>query len=77
MIHKKKKILILTNVDWFLISHRLVLAKAAVKAGWKVYVACEDTGRSHCYNAQKGIWQKSYKYNYNFTHICGKFKVCL
>lgn len=45
MIHKKKKILILTNVDWFLISHRLVLAKAAVKAGWKVYVACEDTGR--------------------------------
>lgn len=42
-----KKLLILTNVDWFLISHRLVLAKAAVKAGWKVYVACEDTGRGH------------------------------
>src|SRR5690606_3674297 len=40
-------LLILTNVDWFLISHRLVLAKAAVKAGWKVYVACEDTGRGH------------------------------
>lgn len=40
-----KKLLIITNVDWFLISHRLILAKAAVKAGWKVYVACEDTGR--------------------------------
>lgn len=40
-----KRLLIITNVDWFLISHRLVIAKAAVKAGWKVYVACEDTGR--------------------------------
>ncbi|MFD1771530.1 glycosyltransferase family 4 protein [Sphingobacterium suaedae] len=39
------KLLIVTNVDWFLISHRLVIAKAAAKAGWRVYVACEDTGR--------------------------------
>lgn len=42
-----KKLLIVTNVDWFLISHRLVLARAAVKAGWQVYVACEDTGRGN------------------------------
>lgn len=40
-----KTLLIITNVDWFLISHRLVLAKAAAAAGWKVYVACENTGR--------------------------------
>lgn len=40
-----KTLLIITNVDWFLISHRLILAKAAVNDGWKVYVACEDTGR--------------------------------
>ncbi|MGB7526479.1 glycosyltransferase family 4 protein [Sphingobacterium cellulitidis] len=39
------RLLIVTNVDWFLISHRLVLAKAAIKAGWEVFVACEDTGR--------------------------------
>lgn len=44
---KGKKLLIITNVDWFLISHRLVIAKAAVKQGWKVYVACEDTGRGN------------------------------
>jgi len=42
-----KKLLIVTNVDWFLISHRLVLAKAASKNGWQVYVACEDTGRGN------------------------------
>lgn len=41
-----KTLLIITNVDWFLISHRLVIAKAAVKRGWKVYVACENTGRA-------------------------------
>lgn len=35
------------NVDWFVISHRLVIALAAQNAGWKVYVACEDTGRSN------------------------------
>lgn len=42
-----KTLLILVNVDWFLISHRLVIARAAAKAGWNVYVACEDTGRSN------------------------------
>lgn len=42
-----KTLLIITNVDWFLISHRLVIAKAAMRTGWKVYVACEDTGRGH------------------------------
>lgn len=41
-----KTLLIITNVDWFLISHRLVLAIAASKENWKVFVACEDTGRS-------------------------------
>lgn len=41
-----KKILITANVDWFLISHRLCIAEAALSAGWEVYVACEDTGRA-------------------------------
>src|SRR5690606_19447322 len=40
-----RRLLIITNVDWFLISHRLIIAKAAAAAGWEVFVACEDTGR--------------------------------
>lgn len=40
-----KTLLMITNVDWFFISHRLVIAKEAVSRGWKVYVAAEDTGR--------------------------------
>lgn len=42
----KKTLLMVTNVDWFFISHRLCIAQEASKQGWKVIVACEDTGRS-------------------------------
>ena len=43
----KKKILIVANVDWFFISHRLCIAEEALKKGWEVYVACHDSGRSN------------------------------
>lgn len=34
------------NVDWFFISHRLCIAQEAVKQGWQVTVAAENTGRA-------------------------------
>jgi len=43
----KKKILFVVNVDWFFISHRLILAEAAIKEGYEVVVACSDSGRKH------------------------------
>lgn len=42
-----KKLLMICNTDWFFISHRLVIAKEAIKEGWIVYVACENTGRAN------------------------------
>ncbi|MHA6280402.1 glycosyltransferase family 4 protein [Salinimicrobium sp. CAU 1759] len=42
-----KKLLLVVNVDWFFISHRLGIAQEAVKQGWDVHVATEDTGRSN------------------------------
>ena len=42
----KTKILFVTNVDWFFISHRLVIAEEAKKNGFDVIVAAKDTGRS-------------------------------
>ena len=36
---------IVVNVDWFFMSHRLVVALAACNAGWKVTVVTADTGR--------------------------------
>ena len=43
----KNKLLFVVNVDWFFISHRLVIAEEALKKGFEVFVACEDTGRSN------------------------------
>lgn len=42
---KSKTLLIVANVDWFFISHRLGIGVAALNEGWKVYVACKNTGR--------------------------------
>lgn len=42
----KTKILFVANVDWFFISHRLVIAEEADKLGYDVFLAAEDTGRS-------------------------------
>lgn len=41
-----KKLLIVCNVDWFFISHRIGIARQAVLEGYDVYVAAEDTGRA-------------------------------
>jgi len=41
-----KTILFLVNVDWYFISHRLLIAKKAIAKGYNVYVTCLDTGRS-------------------------------
>ncbi|MDA9253122.1 glycosyltransferase family 4 protein, partial [Flavobacteriaceae bacterium] len=43
----KNKLLFVVNVDWFFISHRLIIAEEALKSGFEVFVACEDTGRSN------------------------------
>lgn len=39
------KLFIVVNVDWFFMSHRMVVALAAQKAGWDVTVVTADTGR--------------------------------
>lgn len=40
-----KKVFIVVNVDWFFISHRIVIAKSAKEVGWDVTVVTADTGR--------------------------------
>lgn len=40
-----RKLYIVVNVDWFFISHRLVVALAAQQAGWDVTIVTADTGR--------------------------------
>ena len=40
-----RRLLLVVNVDWFLISHRLQIALAARRAGYQVHVAARCTGR--------------------------------
>lgn len=42
---KQNNLFIVVNVDWFFISHRLLVALAAQKAGWNVTVVTADTGK--------------------------------
>lgn len=39
------KLLLVVNVDWFFLSHRLPIALEAIRQGWEVYVLASDTGR--------------------------------
>ena len=44
-MESKSRLLFVVNVDWFFISHRLILAEAAINNNFEVFVACKDTGR--------------------------------
>lgn len=39
------KLFIVVNVDWFFLSHRLVVALAAQQTGWNVAIVTADTGK--------------------------------
>src|SRR6056297_2500328 len=45
MATEKSRILIVVNVDWFFLSHRLPIALAAMERGYEVFVAAADTGK--------------------------------
>jgi len=64
----KKKLLIVTNVDWFFISHRLPIAEEAIKQGFEVTVAAEDTGRRHEIE-KKGIKFENLSFSRSGTNV--------
>lgn len=68
IIKENKKLLIVTNVDWFFISHRLCIAEEALKKGWEVYVACEDTGRKNEIE-DKGIHFIDFRFSRSGTNL--------
>lgn len=70
------KILYVTNVDWFFISHRLVIAKEALKTGYDVIVVAEDTGRSQEI-IDKGIKFINLPFSRSGTNPVQEFKTLL
>jgi glycosyltransferase involved in cell wall biosynthesis len=73
---KNKSILYVVNVDWFFISHRLVLAEEAKNNGYEVIVACEDTGRSQEIR-DKGIRFINLSFSRSGTNPITEFKTLL
>jgi len=51
---KKPRLLFVVNVDWFFLSHRLPLARAAREAGFEVVVAAADGGKAEAIR-QEGL----------------------
>ena len=43
---KKKKVLFITNIDYFLLSHRLPIVREAIKQGYQVHLATKQTSYS-------------------------------
>ncbi|MDF2849834.1 MAG: glycosyltransferase family 1 protein [Sphingobacterium multivorum] len=70
----KKKLLIVCNVDWFYISHRLGIGKAAVENGYDVFVAAEDTGRADEIR-QTGVKFIDLKFSRSGTNVIEELKV--
>lgn len=68
-----KTLLLVANVDWFVISHRLGIVQEAARQGWKVYVAAEDTGRSHEIN-QKGVEFIDFRFSRSGTNPLEELK---
>lgn len=72
----KTRILFVTNVDWFFISHRLVIAEEAQKRGFEVIVAAEDTGRSQEIR-DKGINFVNLSFSRSGTNPINEFRTLL
>lgn len=58
----KKKLLLITNVDSFFISHRLEIGLEAIKKGYEVHVACLLTTNNRSFLKKKGF----FVHNLNF-----------
>lgn len=71
-----KTLLMVANVDWFFISHRLCIAQKASKLGWKVFVAAENTGRGHEIEVD-GITFIDFKFSRSGTDPVNELKTLL
>lgn len=67
------KLLMVANVDWFFISHRLCIAEEALDNGWEVYVACHDSGRS-IEIKEKGIKFINISFSRSGTNLLSEIK---
>lgn len=71
-----KKLLMVANVDWFFISHRFCIAQEALKRGWMVTVAAENTGRANEIESE-GINFVDFKFSRSGTNPATELKTLI
>lgn len=70
--HESNRILILVNVDWFFISHRLPIAIAAKSEGYEVHIACGFT-KHYDYLKSLGFVLHPIKLQRSGTSLMGEY----
>ena len=69
----KTVLLFIVNVDWFFLSHRLGIAKAAQAAGYDVHVACRLTGRGEELEVQ-GLKVHEIRMDWGTANVLGQIR---
>lgn len=70
---ERKRLLIVVNVDWFFLSHRLPIAEKAIQEGWDVTVLSQDTGKAKDI-IKKGIHFYNVSFSRSGTNLLNEFK---
>jgi glycosyltransferase involved in cell wall biosynthesis len=70
----KKKLLLMTNVDSFFISHRLEIGLDAIKKGYKVHVACLLTEENKNFLKKKGFFVHNVNFHRSSLNVFSFFK---
>lgn len=76
ILMKKKRLLIIVNVDWFFISHRIPIAETALREGWDVFVATQNTGRA-LEISKKGINFYEIPFSRSGTNLLNELKIVI
>jgi glycosyltransferase involved in cell wall biosynthesis len=70
----KKKLLLMTNVDSFFISHRLEIGLEALKKGYEVHVSCLLTKNNRNFLKKKGFFVHNVNFHRSSLNIFSFFK---
>lgn len=70
---ESKRLLIVVNVDWFFLSHRLPIAEKAIQEGWDVTVLSQDTGKAKDIT-KKGVHFYNVSFSRSGTNLLNEFK---
>ena len=72
----RKKILFIVNVDWFFVSHRLLIALKAIDEGYEVHLACRVTDE-YDFLTSKGIVVHDLMMSRSGKSLFAEFDTCL